>query len=289
MIIPMAGRGSRLRPHTLTIPKPLIPIAGKPMVQRLVEDLNDGCTTKIEEVAFVIGNFGEKVERDLINIAASIGAKGSIYYQDEPLGVGHAILCAKDSMEGPCIVAFSDTLFKADFHFDENADGVIWVQKVADPTSFGVVKLDENGIITEFVEKSPVFVSDLAIVGVYYFKNGEKLRDELQFLIDHDIKDKGEYQLTSALENMKNKGLQFKVGAIEEWLDCGNKDAVVYTNKRMLELKKNEKQIANSALVENSVLIPPCFIGEKRTHSQCSHWSSCIHRKQFIGRKCRYH
>jgi glucose-1-phosphate thymidylyltransferase len=265
LIIPMAGRGSRLRPHTLTIPKPLIPIAGKPIVQRLVEDLNEGCTSKIDEVAFITGEFGEQVEKDLIQIAASIGAKGSIYYQDEPLGVGHAILCAKESMHGPCIVAFSDTLFKADFRFDEHSDGVIWVQKVEDPASFGVVKLGKNNVITEFVEKSPDFVSDLAIVGVYYFKDGINLREELQYLIDHNIKDKGEYQLTSALENMKSKGLQFKPGSIEEWLDCGNKDAVINTNKRMLELKNQEQLIADSAILEHSVLIPPCFVGEN-TH-----------------------
>ena len=262
IIIPMAGRGSRLRPHTLTIPKPLLPIAGKPMVQRLVEDLAASCNSEIDEVAFIIGDFGEQAEKQLLAIADSLGAKGSIYYQDQPLGTAHAILCAKESLTGPCIIAFSDTLFKANFSINKEVDGLVWVQKVEDPSSFGVVKVNENNVITDFVEKSPVFVSDLAIVGIYYFKDGDNLREELQHLIDNDIKDKGEYQLTSALESMKSKGLIIKPGNIEEWLDCGNKDAVVFTNKRMLQLKSEEKLVADTVSIENSIVIPPCYIGE---------------------------
>ncbi len=258
----MAGRGSRLRPHTLTVPKPLLPIAGKPMVQRLVEDLAASCNSEIDEIAFIIGDFGGETEKQLMAIADSLGAKGSIYYQDLPLGTAHAILCAKESLSGPCIIAFSDTLFKANFAIEDGVDGMVWVQKVDDPSPFGVVKVDENNVITDFVEKSPVFVSDLAIVGIYYIKDGDNLREEMQYLIDNDIKDKGEYQLTSALENMKSKGRIIKPGNIEEWLDCGNKDAVVYTNKRMLELKKDEQLIADNISNVNSVIIPPCFIGE---------------------------
>lgn len=262
IIIPMAGRGSRLRPHTLTVPKPLLPIAGKPMVQRLVEDLAASCNSEIDEIAFIIGDFGKQAEQQLMAIAHSLGAKGSIYFQDQPLGTAHAILCAKDSLTGPCIIAFSDTLFKANFSINSEVDGMVWVQKVKDPSSFGVVKVNQNNVITDFVEKSPVFVSDLAIVGIYYLKDGDNLRNELQYLIDNDIKDKGEYQLTSALESMKSKGLIIKPGNIEEWLDCGNKDAVVFTNKRMLELKAKEKLVANTVSVENSIVIPPCYIGE---------------------------
>ncbi len=262
IIIPMAGRGSRLRPHTLTVPKPLVPVAGKPIVQRLVEDLAKSYPGEVDEIAFIIGDFGDGVKEELIAIAEGLGAKGSVYTQDEPLGTAHAILCAKESLSGNCIVAFADTLFKADFSFDTNNDGVIWVQKVEDPSAFGVVKVNEENVITDFVEKSPVFVSDMAIVGIYYFKDGDNLRNELQYLLDNDIKDKGEFQLTSALENMKRKGLKFKPGTIEEWLDCGNKDAVVYTNQRILEFKNGTKTIADSVKVENSVVIEPCFIGE---------------------------
>ena len=260
VIVPMAGRGSRLRPHTLTVPKPLIPIAGKPIVQRLVEDIVKVCGQKVDEIAFIIGDFGKEVENKLVNIAEGLGAKGSIYFQDEPLGTAHAILCAQDSLEGNCVVAFADTLFKADFTLDNTKDGIIWVSQIDDPSAFGVVKLNKENIITGFVEKPQTFVSDLAIIGIYYFSDGEYLRNELQYLLDNDIKDKGEYQLTNALENMKNKGTQFSTGKVDEWLDCGNKDATVYTNERVLEYSGNI--ISATSVIENSEIIEPCFIGK---------------------------
>ena len=143
----MAGRGSRLRPHTLTIPKPLIPIAGKPIVQRLVEDISNVCNKKVDEIAFIIGDFGKEVETNLISIAESLGARGSIYFQEEALGTAHAILCAKESLKGNIVVAFADTLFKADFKLDNSSDGIIWVKQIENPSAFGVVKLNSTGEI----------------------------------------------------------------------------------------------------------------------------------------------
>ena len=261
IIIPMAGRGSRLRPHTLTTPKPLIVFAGKSIVQRLVEDIVNVCDEEINEIAFIIGDFGKEVERNLINIANDLGAEGKIVYQEQPLGTAHAILCARESLKGDVVVAFADTLFKADFKLEKNSDGIIWVNKIDDPSSFGVVKVNEEKIITDFVEKPEFFVSDLAIIGIYYFKSGENLNKELQYLIDNDIKDKGEYQLTNALENMKNKGLKFTTGEVAEWLDCGNKDATVYTCERVLDHNKNTEMIAVDSQIINSKIIEPCFIG----------------------------
>ena len=262
IIVPMAGRGSRLRPHTLTIPKPLIPIAGKPIVERLVEDITKVCPEQVDEIAFIIGDFGKEVEDELVNIAERLNAKGSIYYQDEALGTAHAILCAADSLEGNVVVAFADTLFRADFKLNTESDGIIWVNQIDDPSAFGVVKLDNEGNITDFVEKPEEFVSDLAIIGIYYFKDGENLKEELQYLIDNDIKEKGEYQLTNALETMKNKGLKFSTGKVDEWLDCGNKDATVYTNQRVLEIKKDEIFNVENISSENSVIIQPTYVGK---------------------------
>lgn len=266
IIVPMAGMGKRMRPHTLTVPKPLIPIAGKPIVQRLVEDIVKVCGSTVEEVAFIIGpTFGKAVEDQLLEIARSVGAKGSISYQETPLGTAHAILAAGHALDGPVVVAFADTLFKADFTLDTSADGTIWVQRVEDPRPFGVVKLSDDGAITDFVEKPEHFVSDLAIIGIYYFKDGAYLKRELQYLLDNDIKDKGEYQLTNALENMKNKGTRFIPGRISEWLDCGNKDATVFTNQRYLEYLQEREGAAlvdPSAVLEDAVLIPPVYIGK---------------------------
>jgi len=264
IIIPMAGMGKRLRPHTLTMPKPLIPVGGKPIVQRLVEDITKVCGEKINEIAFIISPlFGKEVEKNLIDIAASQGAKGAIYYQEVALGTAHAVMCAAPALSGKTVVAFADTLFKADFVMDTNNDGAIWVQRIDDPRQFGVVKLNKEGFITDFVEKPEEFVSDLAIIGIYYFKDGEYLKKEIQYLLDNDIKDKGEYQLTNALENMKNKGTKFIPGKVTEWLDCGNKEATVHTNQRVLEYDKGKAHLrAASAKIENSVIIEPCFIGD---------------------------
>ena len=261
IIVPMAGRGSRLRPHTLTVPKPLLPVAGKPIVQRLVEDIAKVSDENIDEIAFIIGDFGTETEEQLKEIAKSLGAKGSVYHQDEALGTAHAILCAKDSLEGNVVVAFADTLFRADFKLDKENDGIIWVNQIDNPSAFGVVKLDEEGTITDFVEKPKEFVSDLAIIGIYYFKSGEKLRNELQYLIDNDIRENGEYQITNALENMKQKGAKFKTGQVTAWMDCGNKNVTVETNQRVLAFE-GKNIIEGNYTNENSVIIEPCFIGE---------------------------
>ncbi len=259
----MAGRGSRLRPHTLTTPKPLIPIAGKPIVQRLVEDIVKICGEKVDEIAFVIGDFGKEVEEQLVGIAESLGAKGSIYFQDKPLGTAHAILCAAPALDGETVIAFADTLFKADFTLDPDSDGVIWVKQVNDPSAFGVVQIADEGHIENFVEKPETFVSDLAIIGIYYMKDGPALRDEMQHLVDNNITDKGEYQLTDALEAMRLKGAKLKPGTVDHWMDCGNKDVTVETNARMLGFLNGMPELRGENItVENSTITEPCYIGE---------------------------
>jgi glucose-1-phosphate thymidylyltransferase len=271
IIIPMAGMGKRMRPHTLTIAKPLIPVAGKPIVERLVEDITKVCGEKVQNIGFIIApDFGVETELLLKKVAERQGAVGHIFYQTEALGTAHAILCAKELLHGKTVVAFADTLFKADFVMDTNKEGVIWVQSIPDPSQFGVVKLNAAGIITDFVEKPTTPVSNLAIIGIYYFKDGVYLNNELQYLIDNNITEKGEYQLTNALENMKRKGTQFVPGEVTEWLDCGNKNATVHTNARMLEFKKEvEKLVSNTFTNNNSVIIAPCYIGDNVTLTNC--------------------
>lgn len=270
IIIPMAGMGKRMRPHTLTTPKPLIKVAGKSIVQRLVEDIVAVCDEPVDEIGFVTGRFGDATEQELLAIAAGLGAKGHIFYQDEPLGTAHAILCGKNLLQGKVIVAFADTLFKANFNFNPSSDGVLWVQKIDDPSAFGVVKLNADGVITDYVEKPKDFVSDLAMIGIYYFKSGETLHQELQYLIDNKIIKSGEYQLPDALRNMTEKGMQFTPGTVEEWLDCGNKNATVFTNQRVLEIKKSTEELVHaSAKLSNTVVIEPCYIGENAELSNC--------------------
>lgn len=263
IIIPMAGMGKRLRPHTLTTPKPLIPIAGKPIVFWLVHDIAEVCREPIENIGFVIGrSFGEKVETELIGIADKLGAKGHLFYQDEPLGTAHAIYCAADILSGKTIVAFADTLFKANFKLNSEQDGIIWVHQVDDPSSFGVVRLNEYGEIVGFVEKPTELISDLAIIGIYYFKNGDLLRNEIKVLIDNKIKDDGEYQLTRVLDTLKEKGNKFVPGKVDDWLDCGNKQATVETHRAYFNFMTNKKLISKTAKTKNCVLIEPVYLGE---------------------------
>lgn len=262
IIIPMAGLGKRMRPHTLTVPKPLLPIAGKPIVHRLVEDIAKVCPEKISTIGFIIHpSFGKEVEESLKGIAQEVGATGKIFYQEQAMGISHALLFAKELFTGKVIVAFADTLFKAEFKLDTNQDGIIWVQKVDDPSQFGVVKLNDKNEIVDLVEKPSSFVSDLAIIGIYFFKDGAALAREMQYLIDNDIKDKGEYQFTSALQGLNKKGAKLVPGQVTEWLDCGNKNVTVQTNQRYLEFIKDQKLVSEKAKLVNSVVIPPCFIG----------------------------
>jgi glucose-1-phosphate thymidylyltransferase len=263
IIIPMAGLGKRLRPHTLSVPKPLLPIAGKPIVHRLVEDIAKVCPEKIDNIGFIIHpSFGQEVEESLKVIAKEVGATGKIYYQKEALGISHALLFAKELFTGKVIVAFADTLFKADFKLDTSKDGIIWVQRVEDPSQFGVVRVNDKNEIVDFVEKPGTFISDLAIIGIYFFKDGEAVAREMQHLIDNDIKEKGEYQFTSALQALNKKGSKFTPGQVTEWLDCGNKNVTVQTNRRYLDFIREQKLVSSKAKVHNSVIIPPCFVGD---------------------------
>ncbi len=264
IIVPMAGRGSRLRPHTLTIPKPLIPIAGKPIVHRLVEDIAAVLNQKIDEVAFIIHeSFGKKVEEELIAIAQKLGAIGTIYYQNEALGTGHAIMCAKDSLSGPAVIAYADTLIRADFDLDQTADSVIWVKQVDKPEAFGVINLNDKNQIVELVEKPSTFVSYLAVIGIYYFKDVAVLKNELQLVLDNNIIHGGEYQINDGIKQMMAKGMIFVPGKVDEWMDCGNKDVTVDTNNRMLGFLHNDGEhlVDYDVKLENSTIIPPCYIG----------------------------
>jgi len=261
IIIPMAGMGKRLRPHTLTIPKPLVPVAGKPIVQHLVEDIAGLIDEPLGKVVFVVGSLDKKTENSLLELAESLGAQGEIAYQKEALGTAHAVWCAKSALEGKTIVAFADTLFDANFKIDPDADGVIWVKQIDDPSSFGVVQLDDNGVIKDYVEKPETFISDLAMIGIYYFKRGEDLAAEIQHLIENEVIKGGEYQLPDAFRRMTEKGAKFVPGEVNKWMDCGNPAVTIETNSEVLKLKYPESKVSPNAEVNNSVIIHPCFIG----------------------------
>ncbi len=265
----MAGRGSRLRPHTLTTPKPLVAVAGIPIVEQLVKEIVNVVQQPIEEVAFIIGDptfFGDEVCEQLTKIASDVGAKATIYRQLEPLGTGHAIMCAEPSLSGPAIVAYADTIIRAKFTLDPNADAIIWTMKVEDPENYGVVQLNEQNEIIELIEKSQKFVSDLAVIGIYYFKEIEKLKNALSHVLSKKLTaGRGEYFINDGIKSMIAAGDLFLVGEVDEWMDCGNKQIILKTNSKVLELleKEGKEMIHSSAILENTTIIPPCFIGSK--------------------------
>jgi glucose-1-phosphate thymidylyltransferase len=230
-----------------------------------VEDIAGVLNQPIDEVAFIIHeSFGKQVENELIAIAQKLGAKGTIYYQNEALGTGHAIMCAKDSLSGPAVIAYADTLIRADFDLDTTADSVIWVKQVDQPEAFGVVNLNANGEIIELVEKPKEFVSDLAVIGIYYFKDVAVLKNELQSVLDNNIIHGGEYQINDGIKQMMAKGMKFVPGQVDEWMDCGNKDVTVETNTRMLGFLHQDgvELVSKTVKIENATIISPCYIGE---------------------------
>lgn len=266
IIVPMAGRGSRLRPHTLSVPKPLLSVAGQPIVHRLVKDIADVLGEKIDEIAFIIGDpafFDDAFVSSLTELATNLGAKASIYRQDQPLGTGHAIMCAKDSLKGPAVIAYADTLIQANFELDPTADAVIWVKQVEKPEAFGVVQLNAQKEIVELIEKPEHFVSDLAVIGIYYFKEVGDLKNELQFVLDNQIIHGGEYQINDGIKRMMANGKVFKTGEVDQWMDCGNKKVTVETNQQVLknEQLKGINNVDKNVILEDSVIVQPCFVG----------------------------
>ena len=270
LIIPMAGRGSRLRPHTLTTAKPLVKIAGKSILFQLVEDAVKLANEPIEEMAFIVGDksfFGNKIISKLKSLAFKFDAKATIYRQLEPLGTGHAIMCAADSLSGKAMVIYPDTLIRFSESFEKNADAVIWTKEVENPEAYGVVKLNSDGNIIDLVEKPKNNISNLAVIGIYYFKEVSQLKIQLQNVINEKIIHSGEYQINDGLLKMMNKGKVFKAGKVTEWLDCGNVKSSINSNKKMLEFHHNDKNdlVSKDVKLINSKIVHPVFIDKNIT------------------------
>lgn len=261
LIIPMAGRGTRVRPHSHTVPKPLLPVAGTMIIERIVETFARTLDRKIDEIVYVLGpDFGQEIKDQLQAMSERHDAKATFRMQFPALGTAHAVACANEDLEGEIIVAFADTIFDSEKKFNlDDADSVIWLKKVDDPSRFGVATY-EGDTITGFVEKPKEFISDLAIIGVYYFKDGEELKKQVNHVIENDIKGPGgEYFLTDALDKMIKEGKVFKTATVDEWLDCGTLPAWLETTGIITE--KENKEIP-SGLFPDSTIIPPVYIAD---------------------------
>jgi len=260
LIIPMAGIGKRMRPHTLTVPKPLLRVAGESIVSRIINDFADNSGKKVTEIHYIIGQFGKKVEDTLLNIAKAVDANGFIHYQKTALGTAHAIFCAEKALNNEVCIAFADTLYFGDISISETDEAIIWTYEVENPESYGVVLIDEKEYIKGFIEKPKERISNRAIVGMYYFKHGEALKKHINELIEQDRKVNGEFQITDALENMLKLGINFKSKNISGWLDFGKKDNFIVSLKAVLEREKAENKNENE--FDNTVIIEPVYLGE---------------------------
>ncbi|MCX7607300.1 MAG: sugar phosphate nucleotidyltransferase [Bacteroidia bacterium] len=257
LIIPMAGEGKRLRPHTFTTPKPLFPLLGKPVLQWLIEEVQRALPDSVERMVFVVRDLAETHRHFLTLLAERWDAEAYFCEQEEPLGTAHAVYQARAHMEGPCVILFADTIFRASIQVPSDADGALWVKRVEDPRSYGVVELSPEGYIQRLVEKPEVPTSDLAVIGIYFFREAERLLPAIEYLFQFGIRSKGEYQLTDALQWFCEQGGRLRALPVEEWLDCGSRPLILQAQARLLELGMAPPP---ATLGEGVQVIPPVFI-----------------------------
>ncbi|MCR4407395.1 MAG: sugar phosphate nucleotidyltransferase [Anaerolineae bacterium] len=253
VVIPLAGFGTRLRPHTYTKPKPLLNVAGKPVLGHILDKFTG---LSVEEVIFITGWLGDQIEA---YVEANYNFPSTHYIeQKELLGQAHAISLAASHLEGPVLILFVDTLFEADLAplFHEQADAVIYAKEVEDPRRFGVVVLEGDRIV-RFIEKPDGFEHRLAVIGLYWVKDGRWLLRAIQELMARNIQTKGEFYLADAFQLMIDQGAYFKAEVVEVWEDCGKPETVLHTNRYLLD---NGHDNSLSAVTEQSVLVPPVYI-----------------------------
>lgn len=256
IVLPVAGNGLRLRPYTENLPKCLLPVAGKTILDWIVED---SLSLKPTETIFITGYKAEAVDSFLEKRPA--WGKTRAVVQSNPQGLGEAISLALPYVDDdePLLIILGDTLFEADLSILHNVDeNILYTFKVEDPRRFGVAVTDGSGRITRLVEKPQEFVSDEAIVGIYYIKDTKVLKQSLKYLMDNNIRTKNEFQLTDALQMMLEKGCHFRTAPVQKWLDCGLAETLLETNAHVL------KRIDNSASVNlpGVKVIAPCYIGK---------------------------
>ena len=256
IVLPVAGNGLRLRPYTEDRPKCLLPLAGKTILDWIVED---AACLKPSETVFITGYKAEKID-EYLKTKPEWGNVRAVL-QADPQGLGEAISLALPyaSDDEPLLIILGDTLFEADLSILNNAqENILYTYKVEDPKRFGVAVVGENGYIDRLVEKPQEFVSDEAIVGIYYIKDVKALRESLKYIMDNNIRTKNEFQLTDALEMMIEQGCKFKTAPVSRWLDCGLVETLLETNAHMLKRNDNSKDFAQPGVE----IIPPCFIGK---------------------------
>lgn len=263
VVLPVAGNGLRLRPYTEDRPKCLLPLAGKTIIDWIVEE---SFALNPSETIFITGYKAEKMD-EYLKTKPEWGNVRTVV-QSNPQGLGEAISLALPyaSDDEPLLIILGDTLFEADLSILAKADeNILYTFKVEDPKRFGVAVTDSDGRITRLVEKPQEFVSDEAIVGIYYIKDTKVLKECLKYLMDNDIRTKNEFQLTDALEMMIQKGCKFRTAPVSRWLDCGLVETLLETNAHVLNRNDNSASLK----FEGTEIIPPCYVGKNAKIHGC--------------------
>ncbi len=265
LIVPMAGRGTRVRPHSHVTPKPLLKVKGRSIVERIVDTFARVLPEVPDEGIFVLGpDFGQEIRDQLTAICEERGMEAHFPVQHEALGTAHAVGCADEHLEGDGVLVFADTIFhrEDDIEIDDEADVVAFVKEVDDPRRFGIAVRDGE-TVTELIEKPTDPVSNEALIGIYYIRELADLKTEIDYLIENDLMGAGgEYQLTDALDRRLQEGDHFTTAEVDAWMDCGTIPALLDTTGRILD---HESDDLHHGTVEDSVIHDPVYIGPDAT------------------------
>jgi len=279
VIIPIAGTGLRMRPMTLNVPKCLLPIAGSTIIGHILAKLE---SLNVSEYIFVIGYLGENVESYIKTEYPHISAK--FVWQREPHGLGEAISLCGDlvAQNEPVLIILGDTLFEADFSsLKTTSNNVLYVREIEDPRRFGVAKVNASGKVELLVEKPQEFVSNKALVGIYFISDTAELKKSLNYLISNNIRTRGEYQLTDALQDMLKNGCEFTTASITQWLDCGTPEILLESNRFLLKHVSHPEEDLEIRFPDCK-FTRPCFVGSQTELSNCS-----IGPFASVGKSCK--
>lgn len=278
IVIPMAGWGTRMRPHTWSKPKPLVSVAGKTSLEHLMDMFKTLPEPENVEYIFIVGPYLGELQVPAFIKENYPNLKAHYVVQHEMKGQSHALALAREHLRGPMMVCFSDTLMETDFSFlaTEAADGVAWVMPVPDPRRFGVAELNKDGWVTRFIEKPQSMENNLVVVGCYYFKDSARLLAAIDEQMERGIMLKGEYFLTDTITVMIEHGAKVRTNQISTWLDTGTIEATLDTNKILLERSNHPTfQHANVNIIEPSFIDPSAEISNSTIGPYASIGANC--------------